>query len=200
MNIEQINESIVKQLSNEANIAMTKSFLLICTIFVAVSNRCQENFLYKTVAILFDRFFKKRFLSAINKITCYTSVNKDFLTCVGCILGCHYVASKLLTTWEPRRPEPPWPQVERADLESAVEKILSLNRKRKCHPRHRKQFVLAEVVEKTMLMENLLLTVVGQMLLRETLLHAIALNEIVAFPEIKLNLVISKTISVILNF
>ena len=60
--------------------------------------------------------------------------------------------------------------------------------------------MLAEVVEKTMLVENLLLTVVGQMLLRETLLHAIALNEIVAFPEIKLNLVISKTISVILNF
>ena len=55
-------------------------------------------------------------------------------------------------------------------------------------------------MEKTMLMENLLLTVVGQMLLRETLLHAIALNEIVAFPEIKLNLVNSKTISVILNF
>ena len=85
-------------------------------------------------------------------------------------------------------------------MESAVEKILSLNRKRKCHPHHRKYFVLAEAVEKTMLMENLLLTVVGQMLLRETLLHAIAPSEIVAFPEIKLNLVISKTISVILNF
>ena len=55
-------------------------------------------------------------------------------------------------------------------------------------------------MEKTMLVENLLLTVVGQMLLRETLLHAIALNEIVAFPEIKSNLVINKTISVILNF
>ena len=55
-------------------------------------------------------------------------------------------------------------------------------------------------MEKTMLMENLLLTVVGQMLLRETLLHAIAPSEIVAFPEIKFNLVISKTISVILNF
>ena len=41
-----------------------------------------------------------------------------------------------------------------------------------------------------MLMENLLLTVVGLMLLRETLLHAIALNEIVAFPEIKVNSVI----------
>ena len=41
-----------------------------------------------------------------------------------------------------------------------------------------------------MLMENLLLTVDGQMLLRETLLHAIALNEIVAFPEIKVNSVI----------
>ena len=60
--------------------------------------------------------------------------------------------------------------------------------------------MLAEAVEKTMLMENLLLTVVGQMLLRETLLHAIAPSEIVAFPEIKLNSVISKTISVILNF
>ena len=60
--------------------------------------------------------------------------------------------------------------------------------------------MLAEAVEKTMLMENLLLIVVGQMLLRETLLHAIAPSEIVAFPEIKLNLVISKTISVILNF
>ena len=48
-----------------------------------------------------------------------------------------------------------------------------------------------------MLVENLLLTVVGQMLLRETLLHAIALNEIVAFPEIKVNSVILvKTISV----
>ena len=61
--------------------------------------------------------------------------------------------------------------------------------------------MLAEVVEKTMLVENLLLTVVGQMLLRETLLHAIALNEIVAFPEIKVNSVILvKTIAVILNF
>ena len=51
-----------------------------------------------------------------------------------------------------------------------------------------------------MLVENLLLTVVGQMLLRGTLLHAIVPSEIVAFPEIKFNLVISKTISVILNF
>ena len=41
-----------------------------------------------------------------------------------------------------------------------------------------------------MLVENLLLTVVEQMLLRETLLHAIALNEIVAFPEIKVNSII----------
>ena len=52
--------------------------------------------------------------------------------------------------------------------------------------------MLAEAVEKTMLMENLLLTVVGQMLLRETRLHAIAPSEIVASPEIKLNSVISK--------
>ena len=52
-----------------------------------------------------------------------------------------------------------------------------------------------------MLVENLLLTVVGQMLLRETQLHVIALDEIVAFPEIKVNSVILvKTISVILNF
>ncbi len=43
----------------------------------------------------------------------------------------------------------------------------------------------AVAVEKTMLMENLLLTVVGQRLLREILLHAIAPNEIVASPEIK---------------
>ena len=57
--------------------------------------------------------------------------------------------------------------------------------------------MLAEAVEKTMLMENLLLTVVGQMPLRGTLLHAIVPSEIVAFPEIKLNLVISKTISVL---
>ena len=40
MNIEQINESIEKQLSNEANIAMTKSFLLICTNLIAVPNKC----------------------------------------------------------------------------------------------------------------------------------------------------------------
>ena len=110
MNIEQINEFIVKQLSNEANIAMTKSFLFICTILVAVSNRCSENFLYKTVTILFWQVFQKSvvkfgqtffgqksvfFVSAINKITCYTSVNKDFLTCVGCILVCHCVTDYL---------------------------------------------------------------------------------------------------------
>ena len=88
---------------------------------------------FQKSVVKFVTFWTKTclFASAIIKITCHNSVDKDFLTCVGCILGCHYVASKLLTTWEPRRPEPPWPQVEWADLESAVEKILSLNRKRK---------------------------------------------------------------------
>ena len=51
-------------------------------------------------------------------------------------------------------------------------------------------------MEKTMLMENLLLTVVGQMLLRETLLHAIAPSEIVASPEMKFSYILVKTISV----